>query len=136
MAEERRVACSCGALGARLSGEPFSAAVCSCSDCQRRTGSAFGYSGYCDEQHVEISGDSRAWSRVSELGRRLEFHFCPVCGSTICWRAEFMPGRIGIALGNITQGDAPLPTVAIWDRRRHGWLGDLDFTECYLEGRF
>ena len=59
MSEPRIASCSCGALSTKVYGEPFTVAICSCEECQRRTGSAFGYSGYWDEAGVEIEGDNR-----------------------------------------------------------------------------
>ena len=136
MAESRKASCSCGALTVTVGGEPVSVAICSCEECQRRTGSAFGYTGYWDEADVAIQGESTAWSRVSPVGRRLEFHFCPVCGSTVWWRAEFLAGKLGIALGNFADGSLFAPTVAVWDKRRHPWLADLSGLKVHAEGRF
>ena len=136
MAGDRKASCSCGALSVGLRGEPVTVAMCSCEECQRRTGSAFGYSGYWEETAATIAGASKAWSRVSAVGRTLEFHFCPVCGSTVWWRAEFLAGKIGIALGNVDDGVGLTPSVAVWDKRRHPWLVSLSELKTYPEGRF
>ncbi len=136
MAETRMASCSCGALTVSVEGEPFSVAICSCEECQRRTGSAFGYTGYWDDAGVKVEGESTAWSRISAVGRQLEYHFCRVCGSTVWWRAEFLPGKTGVALGNFADGSLFTPTVAVWDKRRHPWLGSVGGLTTYPEGRF
>ncbi|MBF9030042.1 aldehyde-activating protein [Rhodobacterales bacterium HKCCE3408] len=130
----RHSTCSCGQLTADVTGEPFAVALCSCEECQRRTGSAFGFSGYWMEENVAISGESKAWARISAVGRRLEFHFCPTCGSTIWWVAEFLPGRIGLALGNMDHAGLT-PVVRVWDKRRADWLDHLDRMDVFEEGR-
>ena len=136
MSEPRTASCSCGALSAKVYGEPVTVAICSCEECQRRTGSAFGYSGYWDEAKVAVEGENVAWTRRSAVGRALEFHFCPTCGSTLWWRAEFLVGKIGLALGNFADGEMFVPTVAVWDKRRHPWLAHLEDLKVYPEGRF
>lgn len=130
----RHSTCSCGQLTVEITGEPFSVAVCSCEECQRRTGSAFGYSGYWEVKDVAVTGLSTAWARTSAVGRRLEFHFCPTCGSTIWWQADFLPGKIGLALGNMDHTDLT-PVVMVWNKRRADWLDHLDQITSFAEGR-
>jgi hypothetical protein len=83
-----------------------------------------------------VRGESTSWTRTSEAGRKLEFHFCPTCGSTVWWRAAFFAGKVGVALGNFADGSLFPPTVAVWDNGRHPWLGDLAGLKVYPEGRF
>ena len=91
-------ACSCGAVSITLAGAPVFSAVCCCRDCQQRSGSAFGLSAYFGaDQVVDHGGDTVTYRRVSDKHRWLDFRFCPVCGTTVWWQAEFLPDKVGVA---------------------------------------
>jgi len=94
--------CCCGSLRAEATDEPSLVGVCHCMECQRRTGSAFGVSIYFPKDQVRAEGPSKIYVRGSDSGRKLEFHFCPDCGTTVFWYAEFLPDHIGIAFGAFT----------------------------------
>ncbi len=99
--------------------------MCSCTMCQRRSGSAFAYSSYWHEEQVTIAGPSQGWSRLSERGRRFETFFCPTCGTTLWYRGPHRPGMVGISVGCFADPHFPPPTVAVWDTTRHEWLDDI-----------
>jgi hypothetical protein len=102
--------------------EPAVVALCHCQECQRRTGAPFGVAAFFDRDAVRISGTSTAFTRASDAGRKLEFHFCPVCGSTVWWKAEFHPDKIAIAVGAFADPDFPPPSRAVFARSRHAWV--------------
>lgn len=107
--------CSCGAVSVTVSGTPVFQAVCSCKDCQERTGSAFGMSVYFkDENVVCYSGAPRAYRRISAKHRYLDFHFCPECGVNVYWRTEFLSDGIGIPGILLDSGFAFKPQFAVW----------------------
>jgi hypothetical protein len=114
--------CCCGSLRAEVSGHPDLVAACHCEQCQRRTGSAFGISAYFPKDQVRTAGPSRVFSRAGQEGRTIQAHFCPECGTTLYWEADFMPGHIGIAAGTFFDPDFPAPTVSAWERSKHPWV--------------
>jgi hypothetical protein len=114
--------CCCGALRARVSADPTLVAACHCEQCQRRTGSAFGISAYFRADQVQIDGASKTFSRPGQEGRAIQGHFCPECGTTLFWKAEFMPGHVGIAAGTFADPTFPPPTVSAWEQRKHPWV--------------
>ena len=110
-----RAACSCGDLTVTVQGAPNFQAVCSCTDCQERTGSAFGMSVYYDHAQVlEKTGNPTRYRRVSNRDRALDFMFCPICGVTVWWEAEFFPQGIGIAGILLGPGFEFEPKFAVW----------------------
>lgn len=120
---ERTATCACGQLSIRVSGEPRLVAACSCIQCQKRTGSAFGVSSYFrDRQVLEITGDSLQASRRADSGLNITGHFCPDCGSTVYWQGEFLKGHTGIAVGCFADPDFPAPTATVWNATRHHWV--------------
>lgn len=96
--------------------------LCHCIECQRRTGSPFGVGAYYEAAQVSLSGLSHVYEREVE-GRKLSFHFCPACGSTVYWRTANHPGRYGIAVGAFADPHFPPPARSVFERSRHVWVG-------------
>lgn len=122
LATTRIARCCCGALRVEVTGEPPRAGVCHCMECQRRTGSAFGVVAFFPKDRVRTEGPSKVYLRRSDAGRTVEFHFCPDCGTSVFWYAEFRPDQIGIAVGAFADPSMPWPTVSVWEATRHPWV--------------
>ncbi len=123
MSVERKATCCCGQLSIRVEGEPTMVLACSCLACQRRTGSVLGVSSYFrDELVIEKTGNSTTYSRSGDSGLGGEACFCPNCGSTVYWSAEFMKNHTGIAVGCFADPDFPEPQVTIWNASKHKWV--------------
>lgn len=60
-------------------------------------------------------------------------HFCPICGSTVYWRAEASPSVIGIAVGAFADPSFPVPTLSVFEETKHGWV-QLDETVVHFQG--
>lgn len=115
--------CACGQLQIDVEGEPAFVAVCNCTQCQRRTGSAFGVSSYFSDNQVSAAqGEHTAFARSSDAGRQGVFHFCPTCGSTVFWVLDAFPGHTGVAVGCFADPDFPAPTVVVWAAHKHRWV--------------
>jgi hypothetical protein len=124
--------CCCGSLRAEVAGEPTLSGVCHCTECQRRTGSAFGVGTYFPKEAVRLEGPSRAYQRGSDSGRKIESHFCPECGSTVFWYSENFPDLIGIAFGAFADPSMPWPMVSVWEATQHPWI-TIDHVRYHLE---
>ena len=119
----RTASCSCGQLSIAVSGSPVLVAICNCLQCQKRTGSAFGISSYWPKSGVEaITGNSSIYRRSSDAGRMLDLHFCPGCGNTVFWYAEFFPDGVGVAVGNFADPSFAAPDRAVWCESKHAWV--------------
>lgn len=92
MAETHEGGCLCGAVRYRVNGDPSEVGVCHCTFCKRRTGSAFGVGAYFAKEAVEIAtGALRAYEYCSdETGHWLRMEFCPECGTTVTWTADWL----------------------------------------------
>jgi hypothetical protein len=115
--------CCCGQLRAEASADPVRVVVCHCSECRRRTGSAYGVSAYFQKDYVEVDGPNSTFVRHCPEGRIIEFRFCPSCGSTVYWRADLLPDLIGVAVGLFDDPAFPEPTSSIFERNRFPWVG-------------
>ncbi|MEO1564299.1 MAG: GFA family protein [Pseudomonadota bacterium] len=104
---QRVAACGCGEISITVIGPPVFSAICACTNCQKRTGSAFGMSAYYDRDKVlKTEGQPTVFRYTSNKDRFLDFRFCPTCGSTVWWEVEFMPDKIGVA-GILFDDDQP-----------------------------
>ena len=118
----RTATCSCGSLRADTSGEPILVVACHCRECQRRTGAPFGVTVLFSNEQVRIDGPSNEYVRNGGEGRKVRFHFCPYCGTTLFWHADRGPDAIGVALGAFADPVFPEPTVSIWEEAKHPWV--------------
>jgi hypothetical protein len=95
--------CLCGAVRYRVKGDQYLSGICYCTRCQKRTGSAYGNGAYFEEKVVEITrGTLKTYEYHSDESHRwLRIEFCPTCGSTVTWTAEFLPGMRAITSGSL-----------------------------------
>jgi hypothetical protein len=122
-AEAERVArCACGDLTLTTRGEPLDVYLCSCKDCQRGTGSAFSYGALFPESAVSLAGESRTYRQRADSGRFIDNFFCPNCGTAVMFRAEGLPGTVGVAVGCFADASFATPSKLYWASRRHHWL--------------
>jgi len=77
--------CLCGAIRYRVADEPLTLYACHCTDCQRRTGSAFALSMVVlkSELHL-LQGEPRGYTLTLSDGRQKHGKFCCQC-STRLW---------------------------------------------------
>jgi hypothetical protein len=96
--------------------------LCHCADCQKRTGSSFGIAAFFQRQDVETTGVTRPYTRSSDSGSSVTFHFCPNCGSSVFWEPQRKPGAIAVAVGAFADPKFPAPTREVYTERRHPWV--------------
>jgi hypothetical protein len=133
----RRAACSCGQLDVAIEGEPLRISMCHCLDCQRRTGAVISNQARFHREQITFGGQARAWTREAESGNALTFYFCPICGSTVYWQNEGLPGYVLVAIGNFADPNFPAPTIAVWEESRHPWIclsADMPLTRVQKQG--
>jgi hypothetical protein len=114
--------CCCGSLRAEATGEPALVVACRCIECQHRTGSPFGVSTIFWKEQVRTEGPSKVYVRGGDSGRKIEFHFCPDCGSTVYFYVEDVIDVVGITFGAFADASMPWPTLSGWETTRHPWV--------------
>jgi len=114
--------CCCQACSIEVEGEPTLNAVCNCSSCKRRTGSAFGWSAYFRNEDIKSrQGELRPYAVRGQPGATR--WFCVNCGTTVMWQSgDFMPGQTGFAGGCFTDTPLPEPNMSAYDDLRCGWV--------------
>lgn len=131
----RRAQCQCGALSAEAEGEPDAVVACSCTECQRRTGSVFADNAYYQREKLNLNGDAREFVRVADSGQPFHMFFCPICGTTLWFYSARDPSRVGIAVGAFADPSFPKPDRTVFDESKHAWVVFDDATPGFSRGR-
>lgn len=117
----RKATCCCGKCAIEVDGEPIVNAICHCTNCKKRTGSAFGWSSYFrDSQVVRRSGDLTLYELYGENPQQR--WFCSGCGSTLFWTAAGFPGLTGIAGGCFADMPLSAPSLTVSNESRCLWV--------------
>ena len=120
---DRRVAsCSCSKLRVTTPLVPIRTSICHCFECQKRTGSAFGFQARFAKVDVEIEGASLMFTRKGDSGGEINFFFCQTCGSTVYWRLNSAPEYVIVAAGNFADLSFPAPVFSVYEDRCHHWV--------------
>lgn len=114
--------CNCGAVALSLPGPSSLVAACHCLECQRRTGAPFGVGAFYPVEVVTVSGTPTEYVRAATSGSRVRFYFCRECGSTVYWKADNLPGMIGVAVGAIADPNYPAPVRSVFEQSKHAWV--------------
>jgi hypothetical protein len=120
----RTALCACGQASITVNAEPTMHGICHCTNCKRRTGSAFGISAYFDRNAIVAQqGETTVYAfHHAAQHHNQERHFCSTCGSTLFWTISTLPDKIGIAGGCFADGGLPEPTYSVTDKKRERWL--------------
>jgi hypothetical protein len=119
---ERTAKCLCGQFSVIVTIEPTMVNVCHCRDCQRRSGVPWTSNAYFPKEYVRLDGPNKVYTRTSNAGNRINHHFCPNCGVTVCWTRETGSMRFGIPVGTFNDPSFPAPSVSFWEEgRRYAW---------------
>ena len=130
----RTASCACGSLQLTATGDPERVSSCSCTDCQKRTGSVFGVTAFFIADQIKlVSGEPKTFKRVSDAGRTLSMNFCPQCGTTLFWGLEDYPGQIIVAVGCFTDPQFPAPERNVFAKNKHHWVQFPSSVKLYDE---
>lgn len=117
----RTATCCCTKISITVEGDPVLNGICSCDNCKRRTGSAFGWSAYFDQSQILKRGGTPGIYHVAVSGPQQRY-FCTECGSTVYWVTAAFPGMMGVAGGGFTDAPLPEPSGSYNDGGRCAWV--------------
>jgi hypothetical protein len=115
--------CQCGAIRYRVTGAPVMAAICHCAMCRRANAApAVAWAMFQETQVAFLSGRPTTYTSSPEARRG----FCSVCGTQICFTADYIPGLIDLTIGSLDHPDKIAPTLHYWDSKRLPWVHFAD----------
>ncbi|MBL6953812.1 MAG: GFA family protein [Alphaproteobacteria bacterium] len=115
--------CMCGALRYECTEAPAAVVCCHCTDCQRRTGSAFGISVIVPrEAFNKASGKASSFASQRESGNVVNLKSCVVCG-TRCWAEQEANPKFLVIIGGTLDDAATLqPNAHIYTATKQSWI--------------
>ncbi len=136
MSEVHEGGCLCRAIRYLVKGNPQRGSVCHCTFCQRRTGSAFGFHAFFEEQNVEFTGGELTTyeHRSDESNHWLRLHFCKRCGTTVMLTVEKHPGVPLIMGGTFDDPNWVKIDRHIWTRSAQHWEVLPQNVDCFEKG--
>jgi hypothetical protein len=115
--------CQCGALRFRIRGEPLSVCACHCTDCQRRSGSAFGITLFAARSQVElVRGEPARYDYAEADGRRWLGTYCPRCAVRLWSESPRVPEVLFLAAGTLDDRAGIEPVAHVWLRSARPWV--------------
>lgn len=124
--------CLCGRVRYRLTDEPLTLYACHCTDCQRRTGTAFALSMVVTRSSLElVKGDPQSYAIEMPDGRPKGGRFCAACSAHLWGEPRNFPQLVVIQPGTLDDTSWLRPIGHIWTRSAQPWLslpeGSLNF---------
>ena len=114
--------CLCGGVRYRLLEDPIELHACHCSNCQTRTGSAFGMTMVLRSDSVQVSeGVLALHSFKTRDGLAQRTRCCPVCGTCI-WGEVGDTGLIALQPGTLDDTSWLEPIAHIFTSRAQPWV--------------
>jgi len=115
--------CLCGAIRYRVADEPLTLYACHCTDCQRRTGSAFALSMVVlkSELHL-LQGEPRGSTVTLSDGRQKHGKFCGQCSTRLWGEPVRFPQVVVVQPGTLDDTTWLRPIGHIWTRSAQPWI--------------
>jgi hypothetical protein len=116
--------CLCGSLRYEIGGQPLMATICHCTNCQRRTGSAYSMNLIVRKPDFRLAhGRSLARELPTATGRINIQHFCEACLVRTHTEPVAIPDLVYVRPGTLDDPMQISPIAQIWtDSARPGAL--------------
>lgn len=113
--------CACGAITARIEGDPVAVRQCWCRQCQQVAGGGPTHNAMFATADVRLSGELATYAYVAASGNTLTHSFCPRCGTPVMAQSSARPQFRTIRLGFLEPGHGLAPQMAIWTGDAPPW---------------
>ena|SRR5688572_18097731 len=115
--------CFCGAVRYRLTEEPLTLYACHCTDCQRRSGGAFGLSMFVARNALQVlSGEPDTMESMAPNGTRRRGKYCGKCATRLWGEPAKLPDIAILRPGTLDDTKWLRPVAHIWVRSKQPWV--------------
>ena len=127
--------CACGKARVRYSGPVLSAFLCTCTECQKVTGSGHAAAIMGVAEGLEVSGETKSFTRKADSGADLVRRFCPECATTLFSTSSRAPDIVLLPAGLFDTNGWYTPKRVIFHRSHRDWdvLPDIPRHDTYPE---
>lgn len=112
--------CLCGEIRYRVTGEPITARICWCHDCQHIAGNGTANAIF-PTNAIEITGDVSEFVSMARSGNYIQRRFCPLCGSHLFADSSGRPGFSVVRIGTLDDPSSVRPVQNIWTSSAPAW---------------
>ena len=122
--EAREGGCLCGKVRYTVAWPPLALVTCSCSNCQKQSGSALSVVGMSRREDVSVTGTLTTYEDKGDSGKAVYRQFCAQCGSPVLTDtpdAEAQ-GLIFFKAGTLDHTSDLEPTTHMWAKSAQNWL--------------
>lgn len=117
---ERTGRCLCGAVSFKLIGEPITARICWCRDCQHISANGT-VNMLIPVESLSYSGDLSEYTSTADSGNQITRQFCPNCGSQLFAKSSARPQFRVVRTGNLDEPSSVKPIANIWAESAPNW---------------
>ena len=115
--------CLCGNVRYRVAREPLTVYACHCTECQRRTGSAFAVSMIVRPDDLQLlAGETTAYFAKLPDGRTKSGRMCAACGTRLWGTPTKRPDIRIVQPGTLEQPHGLAPALHQWVSEAQPWL--------------
>ena len=115
--------CLCEAVHFRVTQEPLTIYACHCTDCQKRSGSAFGLSMWIHRSAIEVTKGEPAIHKSTGADGKLRLaKICGQCGTRMWSEPPARPDFAVMRPGTLDDTSWVQPVAHIWTRSAQPWF--------------
>lgn len=123
MSEALTGGCLCGAVRYTLKpGLRMKPYACHCTDCQKRTGSAFSCHMAVMEQDLELTGEVDEGFFVQPSGANSTMVGCARCKARLYARNDLRPDIVSLRFGTLDTSRTMTPQAHFWVSSKQPWI--------------
>lgn len=100
----------------------FQSYACHCSDCQRRTGSAFGIQQSVLSNDLTVEGELLRGEHVQPSGAVAGIYACKHCLTRIYTDNSLRPGIANLRAGTLDHSSSMIPAAHLWVQSKQPWV--------------
>jgi hypothetical protein len=114
--------CLCGHTEYRVTEAPLTVYACHCTDCQKRSGSAFGLSMWVRRSALEVTnGEAALLSTKTPDGRLRNYRICSRCATRL-WGEPQNRDIAVVRAGTLNDTSWLRPVAHLWTRSAQPWF--------------
>ena len=115
--------CLCGAVRYMVNDEPLAVYACHCTDCQKRSGSAFGLSMWVRRNAIKVTrGEAVLHASSHSDGRPRAGRVCAQCGTRLWSEPDDRPELAVVRPGTLDDTSSLRPVAHLWTRSAQPWV--------------